>query len=221
METKGIYPGEVVKFGWKTMKANVGFFIGLLLVFWILGFAPQLIADYVVEEILFLRVILYIIYIVLSGVLAMGMIKICLKFCDNVKGTFGDLFSCFPLFFKYLFSFILYMLIVVGGTILLIFPGVIWAIKFGFFPYFIVEKGLGPVESLKASSRITLGAKWDILGLWFVLVVINVLGILCLGIGIFATGATTMVAIALTYRKLLSQTETAQPQTEETGVTQS
>ena len=106
------------------------------------------------------------------------------------------------------------MLICVAGMILLIFPMFIWGIKFQFFPYFIVEKGLGPVEALKASSRITMGAKWDLLGLWSVLGVIVILGMLCLGIGIFAAMPTVMVAVALTYRKLLSQTETARPPVE-------
>ena len=214
METKGIYIGEVVKFGWETMKANLGFFIGLLLVYWILLAASQFLANLVISESLVLGVILYIVYIVLTCVLTMGLIKICLKFCDNVKGPFGDLFSCFPLFFKYLLSVILYMLICVAGMILLIFPMFIWGIKFQFFPYFIVEKGLGPVEALKASSRITMGAKWDLLGLWSVLGVIVILGMLCLGIGIFAAMPTVMVAVALTYRKLLSQTETARPPVE-------
>ena len=142
------------------------------------------------------------------------MIKICLKFCDNKERNFGDLFSCFPLFFKYLFSLILYLLILVGGAILLIFPAVIWGIKFYFFGYFIVDEGLGPVEALKASSRITMDAKWDLLGLSFVLGVIIMLGVLCLGIGFFAAAPTVIVAIALTYRKLLSQTETAPPPVE-------
>jgi len=219
METKGIYVGEVVKFGWRTMKENLGFFIGLLLVYLIVIYAPWVIAHYVVEGI-FLRVIFYLIFIVLSIVVSMGLIKIALKFCDNEKGSFGDLFSCFPLFFKYLFGTILYSLILIGGTILLIFPGVIWGIKFSLFQYFIVDKGLGPVEALKASARTTMGAKWDLLGFWFVACVIIYIGILCLLIGIFATAPTVMVATALVYRKLLSQTEAAQPPAEAAGVTQ-
>ena len=94
--------------------------------------------------------------------------------------------------------------------ILLIFPAFIWGIKFCLYPYFIVEKGMGPIEALQASSRATMGAKWDLLGFWSVIGVINVLGFFCLLIGLFATVPTTMVAMALVYRKLLSQTETVQ-----------
>jgi len=40
-----------------------------------------------------------------------------------------------------------------------------------------------------------------------VLGIINLLGLICLGVGLFATIPTTMVAMAFVYRKLLAQTE--------------
>ena len=210
METKGFSIGEVVKSGWRIMKDNIGFFIGLLLVSYIIIFLPMIIAGLLGEDALLLKIILYIIYIVLALLIGMGLIKISLQFCDNEKGRFGDLFSCFPLILKYLFAAILYILIFYAGLILLIFPGIIWGIKFSLFPYFIVDKNMGIIESLKASSRATKGAKWDILGFWFVAWVISLSGMLCLLIGLFATIPTIMVATALVYRKLSSQTVTEQ-----------
>ena len=209
MKTKGIYIGEVVRFGWKKMKDNLGFFIVLLLVAWLVQIVPQLIGDYLVERQIILGLTLYLISVVLNIVVTMGLIKISLRFSANKKGTFKDLFSCFPLFFKYLISSILYGLLMIAGLILLIFPGMIWGIKFGLYPYFIVDKGLGPIKALKASAKTTMGARWDLLGFGFVVFIINLLGVLCLVIGIFATIPTTMVATALIYRKLLSQTKKA------------
>ena len=209
MKTKGIYISEVVKFGWKKMKDNLGFFIVLLLVAWVVQAVPQFIGEYLVERQIIIGIIVYLIAFVLNIVVAMGLIKVSLRFSANKKGTFGNLFSCFPLFFKYLFGSILFALITIAGTILLIFPGVIWGIKFGLFPYFIVDKGLGPIKALKASAKTTMGAKWDLLGFGFIIFIINLLGVLCLVIGIFATIPTTMVATALVYRRLLSQTKKA------------
>ena len=77
-----------------------------------------------------------------------------------MRSEFADLFSYFPLFFKYLSGSILYELIIVGGMILLIIPDIIWRIKFQFFSCFIVDKGVGPIEALKRSSVITKDAKW-------------------------------------------------------------
>jgi uncharacterized membrane protein len=119
-------------------------------------------------------------------------------------------FLLIHLFFKYLIGDILYGLIIIGGLILLIIPGIIWAIQFQFFGYLIIDKGLGPIEALKKSSKITKGAKWDLFLLGILLVLINILGALALLVGLFATIPTTMIANAFVYRKLLSQTETLQ-----------
>ena len=79
----------------------------------------------------------------------MGLIRIPLRLHDNKGVGFTDVFSCFLLFFNYLFGAILYGLIIFVGIILLIIPGIIWAIKFQFYSYFIVDEGLGPIEALK------------------------------------------------------------------------
>jgi uncharacterized membrane protein len=209
MKTKGIYIGEIIRFGWKKMKDNLGFFIVLLLVAWLIQIVPQFIGSYLIDREIIFGIIVYLVAFVLNVVVAMGLIKVSLRFSTNKKGTFGDLFSCFPLFFKYLFGSILYLLIIYAGLILLIFPGIIWGIKFGLYPYFIIDKGLGPIKALKASAKTTMGARWDLLGFGFVVCIINLLGTLCLGIGIFATIPATMVATALVYRRLLSQTKKA------------
>ncbi len=198
---------EAIQFGWTTTKNNLGFFIGLLIVIGLFYFVLDFIIELIKDEALILSSIMSIIFWVLDIVIQMGLIRISLRFCDNGKGEFADLFSCFPLFFKYLFGSILYGLIVVGGMILLIIPGIIWGIKFQFFSCFIVDKGVGPIEALKRSSAITKGAKWDLFLFNLLLGLINLLGAICLLIGLFVTIPTTMVAWAFVYRRLLAQTE--------------
>lgn len=218
MTTQKFSKGEAVRFGWNTMKSNIGFFIGLLILTGLIIIVPSIISELIKKEALALSIIIDIATWVLELVIGMGLIRIALKFCDNEKGEFADLFSCFPLFFKYLFGSILYWLIILGGMILLIIPGIIWAIKFQFFAYFIVDKGLGPIESLKKSSAITNGAKWDLFIFGLLLMGINLLGLLCLLIGLFATVPTTMIAMAFVYRKLLAQTKAAEiPETPQEG----
>lgn len=210
MQTKGLFIGELVKYGWNAMRANVGFFIGMIIVAILIELIPDLVAGWLRDYGWLLWLIFFVGGIVLSFIIQMGLIRISLKFADNEKAELGDLFSCFALFFKYLIGAILYGLIVVAGTILLVFPGVIWGIKFGFFGYCIVDKGMGPIEALAESSRLTMGAKWDLLGFWCVIFFIALLGILCLIIGIFAAYPTMLVATGLAYRKLQAQTEVAQ-----------
>jgi uncharacterized membrane protein len=197
---------EAVQFGWDTTKSNIGFFIGLLIVAGLIQYVPDIIAAIIEADAPILSIIIQIASFVLSVIIAMGLIKICLRFCDGEKGEFSDLFSCYPLFFNYLVGSILYGLIVVVGLILLIIPGIVWAIKFQFFDYLIVDKGLGPIDALEKSSEITRGVKWELFLLGILLVIINLLGFLCLVVGLFVTIPITMVAMAFVYRKLLPKT---------------
>jgi uncharacterized membrane protein len=207
MATKKFSKGEAIRFGWNTMKNNLGFFIGLLIVAGLITIIPTFLQLATQGDAPGLSFIFAIISGVLQLIIEMGMIKIALKFADNTKAEFGDLFSCLPLFFKYLASSVLYGLITLGGLILLIIPGIIWGIKFYFFGYSIVDQGAGPIEALKRSSAITMGAKWDLFLFGLLIIGINILGLLALVIGLFATIPTSMVAIAFVYRKLLAQAE--------------
>jgi hypothetical protein len=69
----------------------------------------------------------------LEIIIAMGLIKIWLKYADGIKGGFRDLFSCVPLFFEYLFGSILCSLIVLAGLALLVVPGIVLAYLFSSF----------------------------------------------------------------------------------------
>jgi uncharacterized membrane protein len=209
MATKKFSKGEAIRFGWNTMKNNLGFFIGLLIIAGLITIILYVLQWLMEKDAPGLSSILSIVSVVLGLIIEMGMIKIALKFADNSKAELGDLFSCIPLLPKYMVASILYGLIVLGGMILLIIPAIIWGIKFHFFSYFIIDKGEGTIEALKRSSSITKGAKWDLFLFALLIIGINILGLLALVIGLFATIPTSMVAIAFVYRKLLAQAEVA------------
>jgi uncharacterized membrane protein len=88
----------------------------------------------------------------------------------------------------------------------LIIPGIIVPLQFGMFGYLIVDKNMGGISSLQKISKLTNGAKWKLFGLSALSLLINILGLVCLVIGLFVTIPTTMLAWTFAYRKLLSQT---------------
>jgi len=203
---------EAVKFGWGKMKENLGFFIGLLLIIAVIYFVGGFIQEAVGGN----RpsppigaVIIALLFRAIEMIINMGLIVIAIKFADNAKGELRDLFSQIHLFFKYLLGSICYGLIVALGMILLIVPGIIWAIKFQFYGYLIIDKGMGPIQAIKESGKITYGAKTDLFLFNLALVGINILGALALIIGLFATIPTSMVAFAYVYRKLQTQAQPA------------
>ena len=206
METKTFSDGQVIKFGWNIMKSNFWYFFAVVLTVAFFSYFP-IVTDKICKDITWLWISLRILFYIFSLIVSIGIIKISLKFTGNEKPRYIDLFDNFALFFKYLASAILYSLIVLAGFILLIVPGIIWGIRYQFFPYFIVDKNAGPVEALKRSAQITNGAKWDILGLNVITGIIAIAGVVCLVIGLFVVYPVIWVAFAVVYKQLLQQTE--------------
>ena len=206
MDKKVFSKREALGFGWKITKENFWFFFALLIVIVLVGFFPEIVRV-TLEERRFL-ILAHIIALILLLILDMGFVKICLKFYDQEKPRFSDLFSQYPLFFKMLFGLIFYTLIVIFGKILLIIPGIVFAIRFYLFYYFIIDKGLGPIAALKESWRATRGVGWNLFAFLLLIGIINLLGALAFLIGLFLTIPITMVATVFVYRKLLAQSET-------------
>jgi uncharacterized membrane protein len=97
-------------------------------------------------------------------------------------------------------------IIISGIFVIVIVFAVRFGIQFGLCYYFVIDKGLGPVQAFKASSRTTMGVKWQLLGFGILCGLINLLGLLCLVVGVFAAYPTVLVASALVYRQLVAQT---------------
>ena len=219
MTTKVFSISEALHFGWNTTKSNFGILIGFSIAMLVI-FRMNSIIPTIAPENIFLEPISSIIAAVLYLVVMMGMIKTTLRLCDQEKARFSDFFSQYHLFFRYFFAIVLWGLITWVGMILLIIPGIIWGIKYFFCDYFVIDKKLGPIEALKQSSAITRGARWQLLGFFIVMGLINLLGALSFLVGLFITIPVTMLAIAFVYRKLLAQTEivsTTQTLSEATG----
>jgi uncharacterized membrane protein len=214
MGIKGFSVGEVIKFGWQTFKKHVGLFIILLLISFALQLIPYFFAEYFYHRgaaenqnsFFIYGVVLNIISFILSLLMAMGFVKVGLRFTNNENAKISDLFTTFPKIIKYFVSSILYSLLMIAGFILLVFPAFIWGARYSLFPYFIIDQGAGPIQALKQSAKATMGAKWDIFSLWMVEFVLTMAGVACIILGLFVALPVVLVANALVYRKLVAQT---------------
>lgn len=77
--------------------------------------------------------------------------------------------------------------IILIGLVLLIIPGIIFALKLQYTPYAVLHRDLDPINAIKLSWNITKNIKMKLFYLTLILVLINLLGIFLLFIGIFIT----------------------------------
>lgn len=215
MSDKSISISEAYKFGWSSVKTNIGYFIKIFAVI-LTVYIALIAASYFtgIDRNPAPDVIITLINSIFEIVITIGLIKIAITFTRGDKPLVSDVFSSYRLFFKFFFSTILNTIIIFVGLLLFIIPGVIWSLKFSQYKYLIVDKKMGPVEALKESSKLTKGAKWELLGFFIITFLVNVLGIIFFVVGILITAPITMLATAHVYQQLLNQEK---PQINETS----
>jgi uncharacterized membrane protein len=201
---------EAVLFGWNALKKNARFILGLLAIVVALNISFSLIMSSFSEEAPSVLVFAFsIIIIILETLIGMGIIKICLKFCDQEPASYEELFSAYPLLINYIAGSIMYGAMVAIGLIFFIVPGIYLALKYQFYNYLIIDQGKGPVEAIKMSGVLTEGVMWNLVLFWLMLAGINILGMLALGIGLIITIPLSWLATAYVYRRLQLQAQNA------------
>jgi len=88
---------------------------------------------------------------------------------DGRNPQYSELFSKASIFWKYLLLNICVNFCVFVGMFLLLVPGIIAAIHFAFALFCLTEDNLGPIEALKRSSELGKGYRWQVLGLFFMI----------------------------------------------------
>jgi len=208
---------EALRFGWETLKAHLVFLAGLMLLILGLNLLPELGRWQTIEAAPLLALLWTLCGYLVQMATQMGLIRISLRLVDGRQPRYGELFGDLPTFWRYVAGNLLFLLIILGGLLLLVIPGIIWSIKYQFAPFLIVDRNLGIKEAFQESAGITSGVKRDLF-LFFLLVMgINLVGLLAFAIGLFFTLPATMIAYTFVYRKLLDRkkkAEAAQGRTE-------
>lgn len=75
-------------------------------------------------------------------------------------------------------------------------------IKIQFFPYYIVSKELGPIDSLKKSYKITEGKSMDLILFLMLLMMINLIGLIPFGLGLAITIPFSLLATGVMFTAL-------------------
>jgi hypothetical protein len=198
--------GSAVRFGWETFKKRPWFFVGasvLIAIAYIIVGSITSAIDYTLtgsaEETSLPGSLINWIFGTLIG---MGVTAFYLKAHDDPATVdLPALWHPRP-FWYYLAGSILVGLAIIAGLILLVIPGIIFGLMFMFTTFIIIDRGIGPIEAMKESNRITRGHRWTLLGLILVLFLINLAGALALVVGLLVSIPVSTLAFTHAYRVL-------------------
>lgn len=169
-------------------------------------YAPKVIANGLPQEASLISGIILFASWVLATIVDMGLLRIGINIYDGQEVNLQTLFSEARIFFKFLATTIIYGLIVALGIILLIVPGIVFAVSLQFAPILVIDKGIGPIAAIKQSWKITKGVKLQLFIFNLILVGITIFGVIALLIGTLVTIPVTTIALVWVYRELIKQT---------------
>jgi uncharacterized membrane protein len=172
--------GRWIGEGWALVKADLGSYVVISLLFVLLSGVP-----------------------LIQGPLIVGFHIFTMKKLMGRNAEFGDLFKGFNFFVPALVASLLIGLFTFAGTLLCIIPGLVVAAMYKFTYLFIVDKKMDFWPAMQSSHAIV---KNDYFGFTMFLILaflVNVLGFLCCIVGLLVTIPATFAAITVAYKEIV------------------
>lgn len=198
---------EALQFGWQQTKKHfvvlAGSVVGVTIIMTVVNFAQETATKH---EYLVLALLIGLFGVLLQMIIGMGMIRLALHYAKNETVSIKEAFYPTKHLGHYIAGSLFYLGIVIIGFVLFIIPGVIWGLRYQFFPYLVVEKEMGAREALRKSRAISKGHTWSLFVLAIVVLFMNIIGGITI-VGFIITVPVSFMAMVYVYRKLLDANE--------------
>ncbi len=149
--------------------------------------------------------------------LYIGQTIFLLKVLRGQPASFADIFTGGPYFWRFVGGTILFTLLVIGGTILLIIPGIIAALMFFQYDYLIIDRNLGVFDSFQLSKRVMEGNKLTFLAINLLAALLTIaVAVPTCCLGLLVAGPFFALLHVVTYLAVTGQ-PTAEQQYQEEG----
>jgi uncharacterized membrane protein len=173
-------PGKWIGEGWELVKADMGNYVLITLIFFLLSGVPFI-----------------------QGALIAGFHIYTMKKLMGRRAEFGDLFKGFNFFIPTLVAALLIGLFTCLGTLLCIIPGLVVAAMYKFAYLFIVDKRMDFWPAMEASHAVVKNDYFGFTMFLLLAVLVNLLGALCCIVGLFVSVPVTIAAITVAYKEIV------------------
>lgn len=180
---------ESIKVGWSNFRRRPWYLLGLSL-------AVAALFALGSSQSAFATALAYIVY----G----GYLAVLLKHFAGDNVVFDDLFSIDSRWISFAFLGLIKGILITLGFILFVIPGIYLSIRWMFSGLLVIDQNMRPIEALRASSEMTKGHRWKLLGFSIVSLALFILGIVFFIVGAVVAGIVITFAIIKIYSDLKS-----------------
>lgn len=194
----------VLQDGWKLFVEHKKFYLEVVLVFGLIALA----ADWLREEdsMRLVDVVLSVINMVATWYGSVVLMKASLSVAAR-KPIAPDVYNLtVPTIVTLVLASILTGLGVMVGFVLLLVPGIMFALRTSLTQYIILDEHLTSVSAIKKSIALTKGYSWSLLRLIICFIVLAVLSVFpLLGLGFIVLIPVSTLAVSLVYYKIKAE----------------
>ena len=197
---------EALRFGWQKTKEHSLVLFQVLLTLFSLHVVQAIVDKSLANTALggLASIAIGVAYIILGT----GFLVITLKIAKGETPVYRDIVPDLKLVLMVFLASLLVGVLVFAGLILLVIPGIYFALRFSMVRYAVIE-GAGVMESFERSTKLTDGQKWQLLGFFVVILIANVIGAILLVVGLLVTIPVTTIGLAHVYLKLKARADHA------------
>jgi uncharacterized membrane protein len=206
--------GEVLGKGWEGFKANAAILIAALMVAGCIMSAILIplqivmrVAQGNLEVVMVVLLLQFIVQVTLGAFFNLGFITLYLKVARGQTPELKDLFSGKSRIVPAILVSLLCGLGSVIGFTLLIVPGIIFVLMVFFALYFVMDKNMGVMESIRASIDATRGSKMKLFLFGLVGGLLSMAAMIPCGLGFIVVGPWLGVTGAVIYETLTKKEE--------------
>lgn len=200
MDNTNIDIPALFKRSFELYKKYSSFVIGVMTTYFILGMVPQVyLFLYQPTDPTFQDQLISILALFMQLFLALGFTKIMLYLVDDRPVDVNDMVNNGGIFLNYCVGYFLYFIAVGIGLFLLVLPGIYVAIRFLFYPYYIIENNDPSFIALQKSWKATEGWVLELFLFGICILALNFMGTILLGIGVIFTYPLTTMATAIVF----------------------
>lgn len=181
-----------LKRGWELFKEQPVILIG----YFILVMGVQVGASFFLED------FSSIVSILIAPPLTAGFFLIANKISRGEVVDFRDCFDGFKFWVPVIGVNIISGIIIILGIIALILPGIYLAVAYSFAMPFVLFAGTEFWTSMELSRRLITKVWWRFFAFVLLLLVINILGVLALGVGFLVSGPFSYMAMYAAFEEM-------------------
>ena len=185
-------PSKYLKEGWDVFKSRPGEFIAFsVIIFVVFGLFSRL------------DLIGPLATTAIASPLFAGFIIVIFMLFKGREVQFGDFFKGFNYFLPLVLAGIVSGILIGIGFVLVLLPGIYLAVSYLFVSMLIIDYRMEFWQAMETSRQIVTKNWFSLFVFFLVLLVVNLLGMLALGIGILVTMPLSICSICVAYRDIV------------------